>query len=330
MNPKVILFADIYDSFPELDSSNKQEWESKKSISYLVEVINNLNFEVKLIEPKKSNLFEEINLNDEMIFFNLCEGFNSRNRESYIPSLAEFLGIAYTGSDSFAIHISMNKKLTKEIAKKKFIPTKNSILINEISENHYFFPAFLKPNLEGSSLGIGNENLVNSKDELVACLKKLIPIYGELILEEYLGNDDLTIGVIGNYPNYRTTKLARIKYPNKIYDAETKSKEEMPEKLIFDLDTQLEKKIADDSIALSKELKIDGYARLDFKLDSKNNPFFLELNLTPGLSKFYSSLPVCYENSFGSYQDLVKEILNLARENFENNPKFAYGKFMKK
>ncbi len=330
MLPKVIIFADIYDSFQEFNSILKQEWESKKSIDYLIEIIQSLNYEVQLIEPLKANFLNKINFAIETIFFNLCEGFESRNRESYIPNLAEFFGCAYTGSDSYAINISIDKSLTKDIVKKNNIPTKKYLKINSFDEIDFKYPAFIKPNLEGSSLGIDSKNIIQNKFELNQKIKELLPIYNELILEEYLSGDDLTIGVIGNYPDYKTTKVARIKYPNKIYDSKTKSKSEMPEKLFFNIDTNLEKKIALDSILLAKELKIDGFARIDYKLDERNNPFFLEINLTPGISKFYSSFPICYEASFGNYTELIQEILNLAVINFKKNSKFNYGKLIKK
>lgn len=330
MKFKVILIADIYESFDQLNPEKKQEWESKKSIDYLIQIISNLGYEVQLVEPLKDNFLNQLQLIDKSIFFNLCEGFESRNRESYIPNLAEFLGYAYTGSDSYAINLSMDKIIIKEIAKRIFIPTKKSLKINSLEEIDFRYPAFLKPNLEGSSLGIDSKSIIQNEIELSQKLKTLLPKFGELILEEYLSGDDLTIGVIGNYPDYKTTKVARIKYPNKIYDFETKSKTEMPEKLFFDIDSNLEKKISIDSIKLAQELKIDGFARLDFKLDERNNPFFLEINLTPGLSKFYSSLPICYEESFGSYSDMIDEILALALTNFEKSNKFNYGKFRKK
>ena len=121
-NKKVILLADIHDSFPNLNSEDKQEWESKKSIYYLIETIFNLGYDVVLLEPKKGKLavLETLksileNPNIDCILFNLIEGFRSRNREGYIPAIGEFLGIAYTGSDAYAQNISLDKHLTKLI-----------------------------------------------------------------------------------------------------------------------------------------------------------------------------------------------------------------------
>jgi len=100
---KVILLADIHDSLPDLNSAFKQEWESRESIQFLMDTILKLEYEVILLEPKKSKLkildiLKDIVGSDsisDFILFNLVEGFSSRNREGYIPSLAEFFGIPF-------------------------------------------------------------------------------------------------------------------------------------------------------------------------------------------------------------------------------------------
>ena len=49
---KVILVADIYDSLPGVSFKQKQEWESQKSIGYLMKTISSLGYDSILIEPK--------------------------------------------------------------------------------------------------------------------------------------------------------------------------------------------------------------------------------------------------------------------------------------
>ena len=103
----------------------------------------------------------------------------------------------------------------------------------------------------------------------------------------------------------------------------------MPETISFTLDEILKKKIQQDSIRICQRLKVFGYARLDWKLDTKGNPFFLEINLTPGLSRYYSSLPICYEESLGKYSDLIKKVLQFGYDNYNTNKFFDYGKLEK-
>lgn len=337
-NKKVILLADIHDSFPNLNSEDKQEWESKKSIYYLIETIFNLGYDVVLLEPKKGKLavLETLksileNPNIDCILFNLIEGFRSRNREGYIPAIGEFLGIAYTGSDAYAQNISLDKHLTKLIINDLAIPTKKSYLIQSILDLPRIpnFPLFLKPNGEGSSLGVGNASIVRNSAELATKVGKLLEKFDSILVEEFLEGEDLTLGVIGNYPNYEATSVGILSYPSQVYGEEIKSKDSMPETISFTLDKILEKKIQQDSIRICQRLKVFGYARLDWKLDTKGNPFFLEINLTPGLSRYYSSLPICYEESLGKYSDLIKKVLQFGYDNYNTNKFFDYGKLEK-
>ncbi|HNL75369.1 MAG TPA: D-alanine--D-alanine ligase, partial [Leptospiraceae bacterium] len=336
----VFLVADIYESFPELDSNLKQEWENQKSIDYLKETILNLGYNCSILEPKKSKidfltslqkLFADKSKIENCILFNLVEGYNSRNREAYIPALSEMLGIPFAGSDAYAQCISLDKFLTKQVVKSLNIQMKESYYIEDTSNIpvNLHYPLFIKPNSEGSSLGIQSDNIVSSRQNLIHKLKQLLKEYSSVLMEPYLSGSDYTLGIIGNYPNYKVTKVAEVKYPAIVYDSEIKTKDSMPEKLYFTMNSNLEAKIQRDSVEICKRIKVNGYARIDWKSDEKGNPFFLEVNLTPGLSAFYSALPICYENSFGNYSDLIKNILQFGYEHYNTSKNFGYGRYEK-
>lgn len=99
----------------------------------------------------------------------------------------------------------------------------------------------------------------------------------------------------------------------------------MPEALIFDCPSGLEMFLQERSRLLCSFLGTSGPARLDWKLDSLGNPYFLEINLTPGLSPFYSTFPICYRWSLGDEKNLLQEILKIARLDFETD-RFLYAK----
>jgi|JI9StandDraft_1071089.scaffolds.fasta_scaffold08653_5 D-alanine-D-alanine ligase len=336
---KVILVADIYDSLPGVSFKQKQEWESQKSIDYLMKTISSLGYDSILIEPKlcKTKVLDEIkniletgNIQNT-ILFNLVEGFESRNREGYIPSLGEFMGIAFTGSDAYAQGISLDKGLMKFICKQARIPTKNFHVLDRIEDltDTIDYPVFLKPNGEGSSLGINETSIIRNYQELQRRAEELFSEFDSILLEELLVGEDLTLGVFGNYPDYQATSVARVSYPSTVYGEEIKTKDSMPEKLTFSIPYVLESKIQRDSIHICKRIKTSGYARLDWKCDSMGNPFFLEINLTPGLSAYYSALPICFETSFGNYSDLIKKVLHFGYENYNTNKIFRYGRLEK-
>ncbi|MCB1179066.1 MAG: D-alanine--D-alanine ligase, partial [Leptospiraceae bacterium] len=105
-----------------------------------------------------------------------------------------------------------------------------------------------------------------------------------------------------------------------------KSKSKMPEKLVLSKNINTNKIIQSKSLIISKLIGISGYARLDWKLDASGNPKFLEINLTPGLSFKYSTLPLIFQNKGISYKNLIKLILKSSLYDYKNSHFRTYGK----
>ncbi|MCE9500174.1 MAG: hypothetical protein K8R21_06715, partial [Leptospira sp.] len=339
MAKEVVILADIYESFSFVNPHLRQEWESFQSIEYLRASVEKSGYKVILIEPAKDKrillsaidkYFDPLSAfykkNGNLIFFNLIEGFRSRNRESYVPGFSEFFGFPHTGSDAFAQCISLNKDLTKKMAAESGLPVKQSVVlhdINEISQITFPFPVFAKPADEGSSLGIFDRNVIRNRFQLVEVLTLLFQEFDSVMVEEYIDGPEFTLGIVGNKGNFQASKVARITYPAEIYSHEIKSKEEMIEKLEFGDEFPFEKEIQSWTICLCEKLRVSGYARADWKFNGSGIPFFLELNLTPGLSFKYSSFPVCYEATFGDYDSMIKRIIDLGFADYHSK-RFDY------
>jgi D-alanine-D-alanine ligase len=335
MKGTVLLVCDIY---PELEMYKKelyQEWESKHSIEFMKDTLLDLGFKVDVYEPihQKIELLNRLtveikkNQRQKTILWNLVEGYYSRNREGYIPNLAEFLGFPYTGSDSYLQCITLDKNLTKSIASSLDIPTPNSYLCTSKDKIPFIpeseFPLFAKPNSEGSSLGIKKTSIVLNSSDLKVYIDQTPIVFFPILLEEYLPGDEFTIGIIGSKENVRTLRLCQVMLEG-VYDQDSKSKNYMPEKII-PTDPVLHKQIPDGTSRLANTLGFFGYGRADWKLDKKGTPKFLEINLTPGLSPFYSSFPISYGEGMDSYKEMVSEILNISFGEYERVSRF-YGR----
>lgn len=338
MSEKIVILADIADSYKNLPPECIQEWENRESVEILRDTIISIGYESFILEPKKEknrlsellNLIQSENAHSRYIFFNLIEGYYSRNREGYVPALAEFFGIAFTGSDSYAQNVSLDKELTRSIAHSISLPGKKYKLLQKkdpITIDGMNFPIFLKPNREGSSIGISEKNLVNDLLSLRERAGELHRQFDEILAEEFLEGDDYTVGILGNYPDYEITPVAKIEFPgdSKTYSESIKIKESMPEKLIFHtLDSHTERKIQEYSRDLCLKVKTNGYARIDWKADNSGNLFFLELNLTPGFSSKYSTLPICCGELGYSYSELIKKVLIFAKRYYNESNSFRY------
>ncbi|GBF49183.1 putative D-alanine--d-alanine ligase [Leptospira ryugenii] len=324
----ILIAADLYEEGPR---PWNQEWESKLSVQEIQKELEELGYH-SLIYSDRISLVERLVAirpedRENWLVWNLIEGYQSRNREAYIPNLCEFLGIAYTGSDAYAQIVSLDKSLCKEFAKKLAIPTSNSQLLKKGHRElrDLEFPIFLKPNFEGSSLGIYDSNIIQNQKEYESKIRELFELFDEVIAEEYLLGDEITVGLLGHFPEYLTTKPARIVTPGKVYDEHTKSKSEMPETLIFDLNSSEEKSLKKYVLDLGTELEIVGPARFDF-MRKDGNFYFLEANLTPGLSLRYSCLPILCESSGISKREMFQKIIDSSAFNYQNSKRFLYGK----
>jgi D-alanine-D-alanine ligase-like ATP-grasp enzyme len=66
---------------------------------------------------------------DVDFIWNIAEGYGSRNREGWVPSLCEMYGIPYLGSDAMTLGLSLDKAATKSLARNLGIPTSESMII---------------------------------------------------------------------------------------------------------------------------------------------------------------------------------------------------------
>ncbi len=81
--------------------------------------------------------------------FNIAEGKAGKFRESEVPAVLDYLNIPYTGSNTIALALALNKALTKKILKAENIPTPRFQLFNsadEVLDSLLKFPLIVKPN----------------------------------------------------------------------------------------------------------------------------------------------------------------------------------------
>ena len=100
----------------------------------------------------------------------------------------------------------MNKIISKKIFLKNKIRTPKYFTVskNEYTKNivqkllnkkKFLFPFIIKPNNEGSSLGV---KIIDDQKSLKKKVNKLFKYYDQLIFEEYIGGQEIQVAVINN------------------------------------------------------------------------------------------------------------------------------------
>jgi len=296
------------------------EYESEETIDALRRSLSKMGRVIDL--PWHANLFEDLKRTEPDLVFNICESKGSRNRESYVPNLCEILGIPYTGSDGLALGLSLDKGLSKHLARSlgintpRFLLAKDPDALEEVDQQ-LRFPLFVKPNNEGSSMGVRKDSLIEDSESLSLKVKTLIEEYGEpALIEEFLPGREFAVALLEG-EEIEVFPLAEIlvrggDFP--FYPYEFKEAHEKTIRCPAQLDSQLKEEMIQASIDIFEGIGARDLARVDFKLDEEGRPAFIEINPLPGLSPFYSIYPFQAEKGGMEHEGIVERLVRRAAD----------------
>ena len=267
-------------------------------------------YKVSLFDPKIKN-FNLINKIETDIIFNALHGRDGE--DGIAQSYFEYLRIPYTHSGVISSFNAMNKLISKEIFIENNIKTPKFFSIKKrefkiktiqkiINSKKINYPIVLKPINEGSSLGVV---ICKNKKNLFRSSHNLFKKYNELILEEYIGGQEVQVAVINNNPLGAIELIPkRLFYDYKAkYTKKARTEHIMP--------ARLSKKKYNEVLSIAKKthsvLKCRGVTRSDFKFF--NNIFYLlEINTQPGMTSL-SLVPEIARFKGLNFEDLVEKIL---------------------
>jgi D-alanine-D-alanine ligase len=153
------------------------------------------------------------------------------------------------------------------------------------------FPLFVKPEKAGDSLGVDEHSLVHTEKELRDKVAQIIDEYGPLLVEEYIAGREFTVLVAANADdekNCTVFKPVEYVFPSdrffKTYALKTS--ELHPDCNIPCNDNYLDRELRQAAEKIFSGFGGVGYARMDFRVNDKNEIYFLEINFT--CSVFYT------------------------------------------
>lgn len=305
------------------------EYESEDTVDGIAEALSQEGRHVVLL-PHRPGLAARLEQERPDIVFNIAEGWFGRNRESLIPGLLELLGIPYSGSDSLALGVALDKAMAKRVVSSAGIPTPQFCKVNSPEEAMHLdlrYPVFVKPNSEGSSKGIRNSSRINNRSQLLEKVEWITTVYNQpAIIEPFLPGREFSVGLLGNGPNLRVLPIIEVCPGGRdeadhefVYSYETKSGNLEWFKCPAPVSRELQRRIAHIAIGVYNLLECKDFARVDIRLDGDGNPQFLEINPLPGLSKV--SLYPLQANAGGiGFTELINTILESAWSRYYDVP----------
>lgn len=233
-----------------------------------------------------------------------------------VQGALEILGIPYTGSDVLTSSVCMNKLFTKFILQSINIPTPKyvsikkdkSISYDKVCEYLNSKKVVVKPNDQGSTVGL---SIVSNESEYLVALEKAFKLSSVVLLEEYLKGTEITVSVIGNYPDYKILPIIEIIPAHEYYDYESKYIPGMSiHKIPANISKNAENKAIEFANTIAKTLNLRDFARIDMIVKDET-PYVLEINTIPGFTE--TSLVPDAAKAIGiSFEDLVELIIREA------------------
>jgi D-alanine-D-alanine ligase len=170
----------------------------------------------------------------------------------------------------------------------------------------------VKPNYGGSSVGIGPESIVEDSAELAGVVAEELARYRQpCLIEGFVRGVDVTVGLLGN-GEVEAFPPGYIIAAGGLYSATVKQTHQREIVCPCRLPAGLKEQLAEWSRAIYGLIGCRDFARVDYMVDDKGRPYFLEINPLPGLSPYYGIYPVLGEAAGYDHTALIGRIMELA------------------
>ncbi len=246
--------------------------------------------------------------------FNVLHGRGGE--DGTLRAVLDFIGIPSTGSGVGAMALTMDKVLTKKVIAASGVPTPEFIELDGEADcerllAEFGLPVFVKPVLEGSSIGM---TPVHDAAELLPAWRKAGE-YGRVFAERFVDGGEYTAGFIGD----DVLPLIRLETPREFYDYEAKY---LADDTIYTCPSGLD----DDKVAEIEALvrrtmratRVSGWGRVDLMLDRDGSPLIIEVNTVPGMTD-HSLIPMAGRAAGLEMPDLTLKILEATLEGGTSN-----------
>ena len=284
------------------------------SVSTGREIINNLDSnKYNIVKIYISNdidnkwVLDLINNKLDIVIIGLHGGIGENGS---IQGLLECLNIPYIGSNVLGSAIGMNKYITKKLLEVSNIKTPKYVFIknrDKVDKNMFrmlSYPLVIKPNEEGSSVGV---MIVNNYRKLISGIKKLKKLGYDILVEEYIKGNEVSCGIIENGNDIEVLDVLDIKFNNLFYDYDAKYNDDKTYIDITSLDKDIVSNIKDIAKRVFISLNSKGYARIDMIVSDKDI-YVLEINTLPGMTE-HSLIPKELKLRDISYKEFLDNLI---------------------
>lgn len=280
------------------DSEDEAEFDSPETIGTIERALARAGHRVEAIDVTgpASLLVTRLEAFAPDIVFNLAEGHRGKTRRAFYPALFEELGLPSTGSDAYTLTVTLDKALTKKQLTGWGVPSPRGRFVTRATLangglDDLPFPVIVKPNFEGSSKGIGRENVVEDPIALARVLDKLLTKYPDgAVVERYVpGVDVRFVHIEGVRPLPAVETIVDPSYPRpyevldyRLANVDTRMVERRaPARLA----PAVQERVTDLAARTLSAFALRDVAALDFRVGDDGEVWFLSATAIPSFAK---------------------------------------------
>jgi D-alanine-D-alanine ligase len=253
------------------------------------------------------------------LVFSGVKYFLFKEKTIWLNDYLDQFHIPYIASSVKALGNESDKNKAKKIIKMKKIDTADFFVTNPgeyLTKNSVpiKFPLFIKPVIGGDSRGVDKNSIVfNFKNFVSKVLDIKNKQNSSSLVETYLSGKEYSVGIFEDSIDGSLVAMPIEIIVKKnsnghcILDFDIKKNDE--EKVIAVSDNKIFNQLSKIAKKSFKALGGKSLGRIDFKMDHKGVPHFIEANLMPGLLKGYF-YRACKLNLNISYDEMILRIAN--------------------
>lgn len=331
---KYKLICDYRENFESISQDGHiNDHQDQETFQSILTAIRNCGYDCEICEgvPALLNALNNKSSFNDTIFLNLSDGMSQQYSRTQIPILCELLNVPYSGGNAFTVALTSNKYYTKLAVEKLGIKTPKSILVTKknypdpLTLRTIQYPVIVKPNAEGSSLGITNKSVCTTEAELIPFLDQQLHSFNEVLIEEFILGYDITNFIIGNKKRYIINEtLIALKNETVIQGMDVMSyrnyirRDNWYTSPASYISKECIERIKRESIIIAEKLETFDIARIDYRVTKENEIYFLEINTVPAIHKKSQAGAVC-ELMGISFEDFIDAWVSSVTQRISDN-----------
>ena len=314
---------------PPEDTTGIDVLEAEWKMEYdVIETLREMGHEVRVlgVHDDLAGIRPTAGFFEPHIVFNLMEAFAGITTfDQNVVSYLELLRLKYTGCNPRGLILARDKALSKKLLAYHRIPVPDFSVVRygrkAVLSKKARFPLIVKSLFFEASAGISQASVVEDEDQLARRVQFIHESLGTAaIVEQFIDGRELYVGVLGNerldvLPVWEMSFAQMPENRWRIATERVKWNTQYQKKNgimtnAAKLDAAAVDHIQRIATRAYRALDLNGYARIDLRMDEEGRPYVLEANPNPNLA-YGEDFAESAEVNGVSYEKLLERIITL-------------------